>query len=66
METQNLSIEQIRQIIQMSFKAGENWGVTYSTWFTPTKQDTREKIEEIAKKIKDGLGIETEFNESSK
>lgn len=66
METQNLSIEQIRQIIQMSFKAGENWGVTYSTWFTPTKQDTREKIEGIAKKIKDGLGIETEFNESSK
>jgi len=34
-----------------AFKAGEQWGVTYSTWFTPTDQDQRDKFEEFYRKF---------------
>jgi hypothetical protein len=37
--------------IKKAFKAGEEWGVTYSTWFTPTEEDTEEKIKETIKNI---------------
>ena len=27
-------------ILRRVFHAGEQWGVTYSTWFTPSKEDS--------------------------
>lgn len=46
--------ELLERIVRSAFAAGESWGVTYSTWFTPSKADTEEKLQkEIvnAKKI---------------
>jgi len=37
--------------IRKAFKAGEEWGVIYSTWFTPSEEDTEEKIQEAIKNI---------------
>jgi len=41
--------EQFDKAIEQSFKKGESWGVTYSTWFTPTEEDTKAKIEDAKK-----------------
>ncbi len=41
----------IKNIYIKAFKDGENWGVTYSTWFNPSKEDTEKRIKEYAKKI---------------
>jgi hypothetical protein len=49
----------INEIIRKAFKAGENWGVTYSTWFTPTAKETEERIQEIIEELTEGLS-ETE------
>jgi hypothetical protein len=43
----------IEEIIRAAFFAGESWGVTYSTWFTPSKEDTERKIQEAIKSITD-------------
>lgn len=42
--------EQFEKAIKDAFKKGESWGVCYSTWFTPTEEDTKEKID-IAIKV---------------
>lgn len=34
-------------IVRKSFTAGEEWGVTYSARFTPTKADTEKEIKKI-------------------
>ncbi len=39
--------EQIEEIIRKAFQSGENWGVTYSTWFTPSEQDTEKRIQDV-------------------
>jgi len=39
------------EIIRKAFLDGESWGVTYSTWFIPTKADTEEKVQESIKHI---------------
>ena len=31
--------EQVQQMMMEAFIKGENWGVTYSTWFTPTEEE---------------------------
>jgi hypothetical protein len=46
--------EVLESIVRSAFAAGENWGVTYSTWFTPSKADTEEQTQKAivnAKKI---------------
>ena len=46
--------ELLERIVRSAFAAGENWGVTYSTWFTPSKADAEKKIQRAivdAKKI---------------
>jgi hypothetical protein len=40
-----LSKQELDKLIETAFKAGENWGVTYSTWFVPTVADTKEKTD---------------------
>jgi hypothetical protein len=42
---------EIEDIIRKAFNAGETWGVTYSGWFTPSKEDTERKIQEAIKEI---------------
>ena len=49
--------EQFEKAIKDAFKKGESWGVCYSTWFTPTEEDKKEKID-IA--IKAAFSIITE------
>lgn len=41
------------EIIRKAFAAGESWGVCYSTWFIPTKEDTEERIQAAIKKIQE-------------
>ena len=36
--------ELIEKIVRSAFKKGENWGVCYSTWFTPSKEETNQQI----------------------
>ena len=31
--------EQVQQMMMEAFVKGENWGVTYSTWFIPTDEE---------------------------
>lgn len=50
MEQIKITKEQFEKAIEAAFKKGESWGVTYSTWFTPTEEDTKSKIEEAKKK----------------
>ena len=41
--------------IRAAFKAGENWGVTYSTWFTPKTSATEEEIRKAIKAAREKL-----------
>ena len=40
------------EIIRKAFLDGEQWGVTYSGWFAPSKEDTEKKVQETIKAIK--------------
>lgn len=40
----------VKDMIRESFSDGEQWGVTYYTWFDP-KEDTEEKIQETMSKL---------------
>jgi biotin synthase-like enzyme len=51
-----LTKEEIIAIAKFAFKAGENWGVTYSGWYEPTKEDREQKINGVVEQI-------IEFNE---
>lgn len=39
-----LSVEDLDKIIESAFKKGEDWGATYSGWFTPRELDHKTKI----------------------
>ena len=49
--------EKFEKLIEETFKKGESWGVTYSTWFTPTEEDTAEKINEAKKSALKKCGL---------
>jgi len=42
---------EIEAMIREAFKAGEQWGVTYSTWFIPTEGDTEDEIQKTISAI---------------
>jgi hypothetical protein len=42
----NISNEMLKDLIKLAFIEGQQWGVTYSTWFDPTEADHNKKIEE--------------------
>ena len=46
--------KEVESIIKRAFKAGENWGVTYYTWFTPSKEDQKEQLGKVMKRCKRG------------
>jgi hypothetical protein len=43
--------EYLEKIIRTAFEYGENWGICYSGWFTPSDEQTEIKIQEVIKKI---------------
>ena len=45
-----ISERKLRGIINQAFRKGQNWGETYSGWFTPTKKDTSKKRKEAIKR----------------
>ena len=49
--------EKFEKLIEEIFKKGESWGVTYSTWFTPTEEDNKEKINEAKKSALKKCGV---------
>lgn len=36
--------EDLERVVKLAFSKGENWGVTYSTWFEPDEEDNKRKI----------------------
>lgn len=38
--------EELENIVRLAFEKGEQQGVTYSTWFTPSEEDTEQKIQD--------------------
>jgi hypothetical protein len=51
------SAKEVLEIIAKSFQAGENWGVTYSTWFNPEAEYTERKIKEVIDVLSKEYGI---------
>lgn len=49
------SDELLERALRKMFFAGEHWGVTWSTWFVPSAEDTEEKVREAIKKAKRAL-----------
>lgn len=43
---------EIAEIIKEAFLLGEQWGITYSTWFTPTLEQHKEEIDKATKYVK--------------
>ena len=41
-----LEEELLLKIIRLAFIAGENWGVEYGSWFTPSEGDSKIKMDE--------------------
>ena len=41
--------QELENIVRMAFLMGEQWGVTHSGWFIPSKEDTEKKIQEAIK-----------------
>lgn len=45
-----LTDKEFKGIIRKAFKLGEFWGVTYSTWFAPTKKDHKVMLKNTIKR----------------
>ena len=41
-----LEKELLLRIIKLAFMAGEDWGVCYQSWFTPSESDSKIKMDE--------------------
>jgi hypothetical protein len=48
--TITISEKKLKGIINQAFRKGESWGVTYSSWFTPEKEDTAKARQEAIKR----------------
>jgi len=51
-----LTTEEMTLLIRKAFRAGEDWGVTYSGWFIPTEKGHTARIEETIKLLLSELG----------
>ena len=49
-EPKTYTVEEVREMLGQSFDRGEQWGVTYSGWFTPSEADTEKKRDEAIDK----------------
>lgn len=43
--------DRLEEIIRIAFKYGEQWGVTYSGWFSPEEEDTERNIQEVLNEL---------------
>ncbi len=41
--------EKFEEAIESAFKNGEQWGTTYSNWFVPSQEETKQKIQAAKK-----------------
>lgn len=41
----------LESIIRTAFDYGEEWGVTYSTWFTPTAEQKENKVQRVLNEL---------------
>ena len=46
-----LTAQKLEVLLKQAFDKGEDWGVTYSNWFTPTSFDTLKKKEEMLNQL---------------
>jgi len=46
MRTYLINEEDLKKIVYKAFSSGENWGATYSKWFTPKESDTEKEKKE--------------------
>ena len=49
METITITHDQLGKLIEVAFKAGENFGTSYATWYTPEPAETQKTIETAKK-----------------
>lgn len=45
------TVKEVKEMLIQAFDRGENWGVTYSGWFSPTKEDREQKRKNEINKI---------------
>lgn len=50
-------IANIEKIIEFAFKKGEDWGVCYSTWFTPDDNKQKAKLRNVIIDTKEQFGL---------
>lgn len=43
MEERIFTEDQVKELMVRAFEKGENWGVTYSTWFIPSEEEKAER-----------------------
>jgi len=53
-EPRSYTVEELREMLVQAFDRGEQWGVTYSTWFTPSDADVEKKRTEAIDKVLSG------------
>ena len=53
-EPRTYTVEEVREMLGQAFDRGEQWGVTYGGWFTPSEADTEKKRTEAIDKVLSG------------
>jgi hypothetical protein len=54
-----MTTQELEELFREAFKAGELWGVTYSTWFVPSVEDTAEAMTRAMKEVLEKLNKKT-------
>lgn len=47
-----LTDEKLERAFRKMFSMGEAWAVTYTTWFSPSKEDTEAKVKSAVRKAR--------------
>jgi hypothetical protein len=55
-----LTTEEMTLLIRKAFRAGEDWGVTYSGWFVPTPEQHTDQIDKTVSVLLTDLGEPTQ------
>lgn len=57
------SDDKLERALRVMFRAGENWAVTYSTWFVPSEADTELKIRQAILEAQGAIAVSEEDKE---
>lgn len=52
------SKEQVQLMMMEAFVRGENWGVTYSTWFVPSEEEKADRAAKDCEEIYQSMLIQ--------